>query len=363
MRITKLDGLRGIFSMMIVIHHYNEAYLPQWFYDFFVIRQSYIVVDFFFVLSGFVIALNYNFIKTGNELWEFIKKRFIRLYPLLFYTSSIFLLYKLFSRLVVKQYMPAVFESKLGIDYHEHIQPYIDSLFFTNSTPIWGYSLGLNIPAWSISAEMISYLVFGSLSVFFTLKNKRLGFVLLILFSAIFLKIKGEFFTTVEYGFVRAFVSFFSGYFVWELSHFKFKIKDYLEYFMALFLIAILYVLQVLNRDSSAGVTFSIFFVPLFFSISILLLLKTNGTISRFLDLKPIQYLGKISYSIYLNHYILLSLIVKPIFRIFKFESTLFNQFIVFIFLLALTVFYSHFTYIYIEKKISNRLKKKLLKT
>ena len=61
MRINKLDGLRGIFSIMIVLLNYPQEFIPDWFtYNFFIF-ESYVFVDFFFVLSGFVISYNYGY--------------------------------------------------------------------------------------------------------------------------------------------------------------------------------------------------------------------------------------------------------------------------------------------------------------
>ena len=55
MRITKLDGLRGIFSIMIVFYHYYDKFIPSAIYDNFLVKSSYSFVDFFFVLSGFFV--------------------------------------------------------------------------------------------------------------------------------------------------------------------------------------------------------------------------------------------------------------------------------------------------------------------
>ena len=75
MRITKLDGLRGIFSIMVVIYHYPQEFIPHFIHNFFIVAKSHLFVDFFFVLSGFVIAYNYNNrIRTGTAFGEFIQK-------------------------------------------------------------------------------------------------------------------------------------------------------------------------------------------------------------------------------------------------------------------------------------------------
>lgn len=95
MRITKLDGLRGIFSVMVVFHHFTPEILPSSIYNNFFVRQSWLFVDLFFILSGFVIALNYPSIDQRQSFISFIKKRFIRLYPLLFFSVATFLLFKL----------------------------------------------------------------------------------------------------------------------------------------------------------------------------------------------------------------------------------------------------------------------------
>ena len=57
MRLHQLDGLRGIFAMMIVLHHFEVP--PYYSSEYFLIKQSAIFTDFFFVLSGFVISYTY----------------------------------------------------------------------------------------------------------------------------------------------------------------------------------------------------------------------------------------------------------------------------------------------------------------
>src|SRR5215217_6372057 len=80
-RFEVLDIFRGIFSSLVVFFHMST------FSDTPVINNQFILnsdlfVDFFFVLSGFVIAYSYQTISTGEELNRFYKKRLFRLYPL-----------------------------------------------------------------------------------------------------------------------------------------------------------------------------------------------------------------------------------------------------------------------------------------
>ncbi|MBS1732124.1 MAG: acyltransferase, partial [Bacteroidetes bacterium] len=56
-RLDQLDGLRGLFCLMVILTHFPfKDSLPV---SNFIVRQGYLFVDFFFVLSGFVIAFNY----------------------------------------------------------------------------------------------------------------------------------------------------------------------------------------------------------------------------------------------------------------------------------------------------------------
>lgn len=77
-KIDALSGLRGIFAIMIVLHHmpYNGG-------GFFFIGGT-LSVTFFFVLSAFSLCLGYwEKIKNNKFVWtEYIEKRFIRIYPL-----------------------------------------------------------------------------------------------------------------------------------------------------------------------------------------------------------------------------------------------------------------------------------------
>jgi len=83
-----LDGLRGIAALMVVIFHTFEAYadgnpIKQ------IINHGYLAVDFFFLLSGFVIAYAYDDRWSRMSQWEFYKRRLIRLQPMVVMGSLI----------------------------------------------------------------------------------------------------------------------------------------------------------------------------------------------------------------------------------------------------------------------------------
>jgi peptidoglycan/LPS O-acetylase OafA/YrhL len=82
-----LDGLRGIAAVAVVIFHFMEIAVPDYNDSF--IAHAYLAVDFFFCLSGFVIAYAYDqkLIKIG--IANFLKLRLIRLHPLVIIGSII----------------------------------------------------------------------------------------------------------------------------------------------------------------------------------------------------------------------------------------------------------------------------------
>ena len=78
-----LDGLRGVAAMLVVAYHLFETYFhgaPDQ-----PINHGYLAVDFFFVLSGFVIGYAYDDRWDKMSTWSFFKRRLIRLHPMVIF--------------------------------------------------------------------------------------------------------------------------------------------------------------------------------------------------------------------------------------------------------------------------------------
>lgn len=75
-----LDGLRGVASVMVIVFHLFEplstSHLDQ------IVNHGYLAVDFFFLLSGFVIGYAYDERWGTMRFWDFLKLRLIRLQPM-----------------------------------------------------------------------------------------------------------------------------------------------------------------------------------------------------------------------------------------------------------------------------------------
>ncbi|MBQ8424246.1 MAG: acyltransferase [Coprobacter sp.] len=76
-----LDGLRGVAAMIVVAFHLFETYSPGPMYQ--ILNHGYLAVDFFFVLSGFVVGYAYDDRWNKMSLWDFFKRRLVRLHPML----------------------------------------------------------------------------------------------------------------------------------------------------------------------------------------------------------------------------------------------------------------------------------------
>lgn len=77
-----LDGLRGVAAIFVVIFHLFETYSAGVVHQ--IVNHGYLAVDFFFVLSGFVIGYAYDERLASGKMTtkDFLKRRLIRLHPL-----------------------------------------------------------------------------------------------------------------------------------------------------------------------------------------------------------------------------------------------------------------------------------------
>ena len=89
-----LDGLRGVAALLVIWYHIFEGYAFAGGGSIETANHGYLAVDFFFMLSGFVIsyAYDYRWEKTMS-LKDFFKRRLIRLHPMVIMGAVIGLLF------------------------------------------------------------------------------------------------------------------------------------------------------------------------------------------------------------------------------------------------------------------------------
>ena len=84
-----LDGLRGVAAILVVFYHIFEGFsfaeLTNGAGNGIIrtLNHGHIAVDFFFILSGFVISYAYDERWKKMSTWQFFKRRLIRLHPML----------------------------------------------------------------------------------------------------------------------------------------------------------------------------------------------------------------------------------------------------------------------------------------
>ena len=84
-----LDGLRGVAALMVLVMHAFEIFCGGDYHKMFV-NHGYLAVDFFFMLSGYVMAHAYDDRWDQMTVWDFCKRRLIRLHPMIIIVAIFF---------------------------------------------------------------------------------------------------------------------------------------------------------------------------------------------------------------------------------------------------------------------------------
>jgi len=174
--ITTLTPLRGIAALLVVVFHSNLMLMPfsPQNVDF---LSGWLWVDFFFVLSGFIIFYVYGesfkHSITAADYWKYIRARFARVYPLHLFT----LIWCLVCAVIILHYANGVHPF-----FDDMLNPRtaLPSLLLIQSMGIY-LAAPLNTPSWSLSTEWWTYMVFPLLVPLFT-RLKGSGKILMLLF-------------------------------------------------------------------------------------------------------------------------------------------------------------------------------------
>ena len=287
--ILPLETFRGIFALIIVLHHLKiETFIQK---SNLIINGG-LVVDFFFVLSGFVISLNYiDKINSKSDLIN-SQKRFLRLYPLLL-TLFVFILIEVI-KLIVENYtnLRSTYAPFSGFNNYYSL--------VANFSTTWMVGWSFNLPSWSISTEFYTYLIF-AIAVL-NAKNKLYIFILFIILSLILFIINNLGYKNLD-NFVypaRCIYSFFLGTLTFLIYK---KYKQNFSQFICLVLIIFSFLF--INYSDSLSLNNKYIFAPLLFSLTVLFVscLNHNSVLYKILSNKYTVYLGAISYGVYMIHF------------------------------------------------------------
>lgn len=169
-RFEELDGWRGVCALLVALYHSHFAghlYGSQF------LRNSHLWVDFFFVLSGFVITHAYaDRLATLGDFRAFLTKRFWRLWPLHVFVLALFVGLEIVKLGAVTAGFGADSPPFTG---RTSLASFVTNAFLIQSLGIHD-DLTWNRPAWSISVEFYTYVLFAIFACLCAaLPRKRLG--------------------------------------------------------------------------------------------------------------------------------------------------------------------------------------------
>jgi len=353
-RFEFLDGIRGISALWVVLYHsllfngYSTAHDIKWSDDFILhfIQKStsigHLAVSIFIVLSGFCLAIpvvNNNMeIKGGFK--RYISRRAKRLIPP-YYIALLLsgLMILVFPLLQTAQ--NTAWDSKIPVTFGSVIS-HIGLVHNLDSS--WIYKI--NGAHWSIATEWQIYWLFPLMLIFWKRINMYVSFVIFAVLALLLKKLipmaKPEFI-----------ILFFMGVICCYLSFKKTTINKFLIPLATTLFIGSLVVFALLDINSFlmiliTGITFS------FLLYALVTYKKLTGKSINILENKPLEFLGKISYSLYLIHGPFLALI--NLYLLKNFDLTNDNrQWIIFIFIFVFIIPVTTIFYHLVEKRFLNK--------
>ena len=290
-----LTGMRGIAAWFVVLYHIrlSIAGLPPFWVG--VFAKGYLAVDFFFLLSGFVIWLSWNErLRDGEPAMVrlFLWKRLARIWPLH----------------LVMLGCAAALAVLLAVTGRDHAHyPFAALPLHVALLQNWGFTdrLMWNDPSWSISTELAAYVAFAVLGRKLRWQDVPSWQVLLAIATLI-----ATLYAIMRHGGAADMLGN-------DIAHFG-LIRCLIE-FAAGTAVAALWLRwrgsrQMLLRSAFATLVVialwcaggaEALMAPLTFAALLLLLALSAGAPGNILESRPIHYLGEISYATYLGHFLL----------------------------------------------------------
>jgi peptidoglycan/LPS O-acetylase OafA/YrhL len=344
-QLPNIGVLRGFLAITVVLLHVplmtKNIGLPA-FNDWPILQKGYNAVWVFFSLSGFLIInlLYKEKVKNGQtNVLQFYKRRILRIYPVYYFVLIFGLVYYHFL-------LPA-----LGVPFETNYSIFEAIIWCVGFLPNVFFSLfdpgGILSVLWSIGIEEQFYLIIAPISKF--IKSQRFTLVL-----AVFTVIYFSCYFVPEFEFLRRyrfmFFYFSMGGLIAILNQQK-KI-DFLIFhsglkFMLYALFFLYFFTNLLDFENEMlKHLVGLFLFPLF-------ILNISEEKQFIVSNRFLNYLGEISYGIYMYHMIALNIVI---FLALKFQLASYCNPVITILILntatlVATIVFAHLSYFYIEKK------------
>ena len=299
LRFRSLDAIRGIAATVVALMHFSAA---GHFYDIPIIRHGGLAVPLFFSLSGFVMAESYGRrISTKEELSTFFIRRFGRVYPIHFATLLALVVLEVVKLVMVSH---GIQSGQAPFTGANSVSSLVANVFLLQSiVPFGDYTW--NGPSWSLSVEFYVYALFACITFLSAQRTRKPPIIVWMISGALLLALEYSDITlhmTSGRGLLQCIFGFMSG----VLLHALFMRNS-----------------GFLTRNAtgwevgaSALAVGTFWFAPfgdvgsiVSFSIVIFVFAAGGGRISAVLQTFPFQFLGMISLSIYLVHFVILSVL------------------------------------------------------
>lgn len=370
LRFQSLDGWRGIAAVFVSLYHFSFF---NHLYDWSFLRNSYLFVDFFFVLSGFVITHAYhNKLESIQDNFKFILRRLSRLLPLHLFILTLFVILELLKLLILQFGVWEIDTAPFTGEYSIH--SLISNIFLLQSMGIHNH-LSWNYPSWSISVEFYTYLIFSIVTIVgfkFRSMIKIQYFILIIVsFYIVYTNTDNLNDASYNFGIFRCIIGFFLGSTCYQFFLMTKNLIIPQATLLEIGLIILIYMFTTFLGKENLSI-----FAPILFTLTVYVFSFEQGFISGLLKMEHIQNLGKWSYSIYMVHALIILIIGRGInfiekisgqkftiehtsygknVELFYYDSSYLMDFFTVIYLFIL-IYISSLTYRYIELKGSKFL-------
>lgn len=301
MRLISLDGLKGIFSITIILIHYTSNAINKFgvttdqlpFYKFMKVfyDQGYVFIFPFFWISGFLIAMQYKNSLKQMSLGVFIKRRLRKLYPMVFASITIGLVMSIADKYLTGSKVTTPFDFWLLIkDYSLTYSGWAEPV------DLIGYVGGVE---WFICVLLLCYIYY----YFIVHKIRQENYLLAIsvMFFAGWAVYAWPLGPMPFFGGKGGYCAFFGGTLLYEFVYgdlkdvFKSNLNDKTKSVLSAIAILILALLGIKGYLSMMSVLVFVCPLMIIFSLEI-------RWVKTVLEFKPIQLLGMLSMSIYMSH-------------------------------------------------------------
>jgi len=287
-RFDVLDSFRGLCAACVVFFHIQ---LVSGFTESLFIRNADLLVNFFFVLSGFVLSYAYG---SREELGfrAFLISRTFRLVPLHWLMLAVFIVIEAFKVVAARKGVAFNYAPFTGGFAPVELLP---NMFLVQAWTPFTEIMSFNYPSWSISVEFYLYLIFAT---FMLLSSGRRYWAWGGVSLAAFALLYGEVPVLTDRA-LTGLACFFAGALTYRVFALISRIRRPGVALMTGLECAAMLSVVVVNsmRFSNQSLVAS-----LLFCVVVLIFAFEGGRLSRLLKARPLALLGRISYSLYMTH-------------------------------------------------------------